>query len=401
MIPRKQFDAYNESVAGLSGGAAAQVEAEVLAWCSANPDATVAECREFAKASMAGAVQVYGEAAAALAAEWYDAQADGSGRRLPSAVTSAVYVPEKVDEVARYQARKLASGDVRGFARACGEYASNDVLRSLNETIIENVGRDKGEGVRFARVPTGAETCSFCYMLSSRGAVYHSRKTAGEFKHFHRRCDCKVVPGFEADQDAEIVEDYKPKEMRERMALIEEQTGLKFGDGGDMSALSREMGLRDARWLVDGTIPEYEAEKGACPSKREIKTANRLAEHGFRSRFRPVRDTEGLKTSDVFFVSGKQGEESLSEWDFKGVEGNGSQTIYHQFEEAAGQSRNIVIDLKDAGDKYDDKKYALRRAVKFINYHYKIETGMGAGSDWVFDCAIIIFKDGSIKKIAR
>lgn len=297
MIPRKQFDAYNESVARLSGGAAAQVEAEVLAYCSANPDATVAECREFAKASMAGAVQVYGEAASALAAEWYDAQADGSGRRLPSAVTSAVYVPEKVDEVARYQARKLASGDVRGFARACGEYASNDVLRSLNETIIENVGRDKGEGVRFARVPTGAETCSFCYMLSSRGAVYHSRKTAGEFKHFHRRCDCKVVPGFEADQDAEIVEGYDPKGMRERMALIEEQTGLKFGDGGDMSALSREMGLRDARWLMDGTIPkpEYESEEAKAfkfknkrsteDHKKELETARILAESGFDAIF--------------------------------------------------------------------------------------------------------------------
>ncbi len=34
----------------------------------------------------------------------------------------------------------------------------------------------------------------FCLMLTSRGGVYHTRKSAGEWKHFHRGCDCKVVP---------------------------------------------------------------------------------------------------------------------------------------------------------------------------------------------------------------
>ena len=43
-------------------------------------------------------------------------------------------------------------------------------------------------------MPTGFETCTFCLMLASRGAVYHTRKSAGEWKHFHRECDCKVAP---------------------------------------------------------------------------------------------------------------------------------------------------------------------------------------------------------------
>ena len=51
----------------------------------------------------------------------------------------------------------------------------------------------------FARVPTGTETCTFCLMLASRGAVYHTRKTAGERGRFHRGCDCKVVPSVEGD----------------------------------------------------------------------------------------------------------------------------------------------------------------------------------------------------------
>ena len=52
------------------------------------------------------------------------------------------------------------------FARACGEYARNDAFRSLNETVIANVGRDRDKGAMFARVPTGFETCTFCLMLA-------------------------------------------------------------------------------------------------------------------------------------------------------------------------------------------------------------------------------------------
>ena len=117
-----------------------------------------------------------------------------------------VYEPGSVDDVARYQANKLAKEGDAAFVRACGEFARNDAFRSLNETIIANVERDKDKGARFARVPTGLETCAFCLMLASRGAVYHTRKTASEWRHFHRGCDCKVVPSFEDDPDAELVQ---------------------------------------------------------------------------------------------------------------------------------------------------------------------------------------------------
>jgi len=43
-------------------------------------------------------------------------------------------------------------------------------------------------------MPTGFETYTFCLMIVSRGAVYHTCKSAGEWKHFHRECDCKVAP---------------------------------------------------------------------------------------------------------------------------------------------------------------------------------------------------------------
>ncbi len=201
---------YNEAVSKISDGAAASVERSVLGWCKSNPNATVAETREAAKLIMDGYVQDYDNLASSFAATWYDFQAEANGVKLQQAITSAVYVPKKTDSVARYQVRKLTKEGPAAFAKACGEYARNDALRALNETIIANVGRDKKKGVRFARVPTGRETCTFCIMLASRGAVYHTRQTAGEFKHFHRRCDCKVVPGFEDDPMATLVEGHDP-----------------------------------------------------------------------------------------------------------------------------------------------------------------------------------------------
>lgn len=214
MISASEWRAYNEGVREVSQGAEGEVVRRLLAWRELNPAATAAECREAAKLVFGEVVQSYDSVASSFAAEWYDYRAEQAGARLRQAVTSTVYSPKTADEVARYQARKLAKGDFEGFARACGEYAANDALRSLNATIMANAERDRREGVRFARVPTGWETCTFCLMLASRGAVYHTRQTAGEFRHFHRRCDCKVVPGFEDDPMAELVQGYAPKEIK-------------------------------------------------------------------------------------------------------------------------------------------------------------------------------------------
>lgn len=274
MISRNEFNAYNLAVEQIGNKAASDVESSVLNWCRQNPDASVAEKREAAKLIMEGYVQGYDDVASEFAAEWYDHRAKSEGISLDRAITMAVYSPEKSDAVARYQAKKLAKGGDAAFAKACGEYAKNDALRSLNETIIANVGRDRDKGARFARVPAGAETCTFCLMLASRGAVYHSRKTAGEFKHFHRNCDCKVVPGFEDNPDAELVEGIKPGEMRDQWWKFEkidateglssvERNGLKrlVLDGGELpenvrktnpTAHMRKDGRASSGWISAG-----------------------------------------------------------------------------------------------------------------------------------------------------
>ena len=204
-----------------------------------------------------------------------------------------VYEPGSVDDVARYQAKKLAKEGDAVFARACGEFARNDAFRSPNETIIANVGRDRDKGAMFARVPTGTETCTFCLMLASRGAVYHTRKTAGEWRHFHRGCDCKVVPSFEGDPDAELVQGVKPRELYERIVLMERQTGLSFADSKASRKLSDFIALHDRDWLLTGKVSEVGYEDEVTQAKKlkdkdhpaEVRVANRLRVHGLRTVF--------------------------------------------------------------------------------------------------------------------
>lgn len=263
MISADEFAAYNRAVAKIGDRAASDVAAAVLAWCRAHEGATVAEKREAAKLIMEGFVQGYDDVAAEFAAQWYDDLAERNGARLQQAVTMTTYRPESVDTVARYQAKKLVKGGDAAFARACGEYARNDALRSLNETIISNVGRDKDHGVRFARVPTGFETCTFCIMLASRGAVYHTRKSAGEFKHFHRHCDCKVVPGFEDDPDAELVEGVNPEELRERWWQL-----VKVDATAGLSAAEREELRRKV--MEGGELPENVRKTNPAAHMRKV-----------------------------------------------------------------------------------------------------------------------------------
>ena len=90
-------------------------------------------------------------------------------------------------------------------------------------------------------------------MLASRGTVYHTRKSAGEFKHFHRHCDCKVVPGFEDDPDAELVEGVRPEELRDQLAqfkdIDEDELAVSVNGAGDVEVSGK---AGKARFSVAG-----------------------------------------------------------------------------------------------------------------------------------------------------
>lgn len=318
MISRNEFDAYNLAVDKIGKDAAFNVESSVLNWCRQNPDASVAEKREAAKLIMEGYVQGYDEVASEFAAEWYDHRTKSDGISLDQAITMTVYSPEKTDAVARYQARKLTKGGDAAFAKACGEYARNDAFRSLNETIIANVGRDKDKGARFARVPTGFETCTFCLMLASRGAVYHTRKTAGEWKHFHRNCDCKVVPSFEDDPLAEVVDGVNPRDLYDKWKLFKEIDENEDLNNAERSAAKRQLlGIPGPEVVYRKPISFFEKERGG---KRDLEAHNALRAAGHAVVVREETAPKGFSNIDLL-LDGRLCELKSPTSDASGVNG--------------------------------------------------------------------------------
>lgn len=371
MISAAEFAAYNREVAGIGDRAASDVESSVLAWCRSHEDATVAEKREAAKLIMEGFVQGYDDVAAEFAAQWYDHRAEQGGARLEQAITTTTYKPESVDAVARYQARKLAKGDDAAFAKACGEFARDDAFRSLNETIAANVGRDKDKGVRFARVPTGFETCTFCLMLASRGAVYHTRKTAGEFKRFHRRCDCKIVPGFGDDPDAELVEGVRPKELYERYRQFKEIDEDESLTSADKDAAKR------AVLGSPGPPVVYEKPKEAFAHERggsyDLAAHEALRAAGHEVVVRKEGAPEGFSNIDLL-LDGKLCELKSPTSDASGVNGlrfieRNIRKAVKQFEKVEGGPVRPSIVVLNCEEVHVARKDALKRVRLEMSRH--------------------------------
>lgn len=365
MIDAETFRQYCDSVRALTDAVSEGVEREVLAWCQGHPDASAAEAREYSKSVMGAWAETYDDAAATLAAEFYDATVGGQAR-LPSAITESVYDPAKTDDVARYQVKKLMAGDVVGFARACGEYAANDAKRALNRTIMRNVERDRSRGARFARILTGRENCPFCIMLASRGAVYHSRHSAGEFAHFHRNCDCKVVAGLADDPMATIVEGHDPLDCRrvyERIISADVRHGLYEGGRAELNSevndLERQ--FKDA-WMEfkqsPGTSSDYQQTVGRMINSlsrhgrieiedftarlegKELQEIKWLADAGLDVSVRNPNDharASGGNTSDLL-VNGEF-------WDLKRVTSSNPNKIAQAMLRKKRQGPNFVIDL--------------------------------------------------------
>lgn len=86
-------------------------------------------------------------------------------------------------------------------------------MHLLADELVKQPGRStmfrsaRSNRVRFARIPTGAETCRWCLMLASRGFVYASAQNAGEARKFHGDCNCRIA------LESEDAGDYDPSAL--------------------------------------------------------------------------------------------------------------------------------------------------------------------------------------------
>lgn len=166
----------------------------------------------------------YGEAAAELACEMYDAVGALSDVIIPAAVPAEV--PTYADIAKAVNGTLKQSSNLEMVASA----VARQVKMVSVDTVMKNALRD---GAEWAWIPHGGETCAWCIALASRGwqrAGPEMRTQHAE--HIHAHCQCEFAVRFGKRNG---VSGYDPKDYLK----IYNQYG---GGGADrINALRRAM----------------------------------------------------------------------------------------------------------------------------------------------------------------
>ena len=154
----------------------------------------------------------YGDAAATLAAEWFESQ-----------IGVQAVLAEPVGHQAALRGAYSAldpifTGNAPQVLSNLGLVLDRMVKQAGRDTIRQSAGNAR---VRYARVPSGATTCGFCMVLASQGAVYRSEATASS-SNFHSGCDCVVTPMRSID---DYPRGYDPDALYERYSAAANEAG--------------------------------------------------------------------------------------------------------------------------------------------------------------------------------
>lgn len=167
------------------------------------------------KAAVTREVQQHAQASATMAARQYRQQRVASGAGVGFTPRPAPPPPlEQVAAMVDYAVQPLWSAEVlaepvteagsSAIADAKARLAAASerlVLDAGRDTIVSNVQADR-RAKGWARIPEPG-ACSFCLMLSTRGAVYRSEASAS-FES-HDNCRCHVEPVFTAYEPSAAV----------------------------------------------------------------------------------------------------------------------------------------------------------------------------------------------------
>jgi hypothetical protein len=161
--------------------------------------------------------ETYGPVATELANVCFDATMRGMGQDQQS-VGRYIADRESIQGIASYVVRMWKQEhDVRGVADRTATQSRDEMHRAANRATVENVANANANGadVRYARVLSGLENCTWCTMLASRGFVYTSEENAAKT---HSNCDCRIIAGPRGAQ----VEGYDLQAAYDRWKRFEE-----------------------------------------------------------------------------------------------------------------------------------------------------------------------------------
>ena len=209
VIPRAALDYVTREINGVS----AEAQKAVMRVLERIDWSDVTSARELVVQAVQAALATATQLSAQASADFYDASREIAVGAPLGAQAASGYEPEATDKAIRSFVRFVERGEVQTFNDQVLQRMDYEVKRSAGESMFAN-GRRDPRRPKFARVPTGTETCDFCLMLASRGFVYSSEATAGAVKldHYHSGDDCRVV----AQWDDGGVEGYDTQAIYDR-----------------------------------------------------------------------------------------------------------------------------------------------------------------------------------------
>lgn len=278
MISRKFLNTYQKEVDQASKEASLYVKSAYQVFMEQNPNISFIEIRNYVLEAINDSLSIFGGQASLIANDFFDQLAEMAGEDITSEMYQNVNM-ERVNKSLHYYAKNLVEGNNDKFEKNIVDLTAFHVKREAFENLKYNC---KKNGLAYARVPSGRETCAFCFILSSRGFCYDSEFSAGgKGNKYHPHCDCIIVPGFGVgsgvDPDKQI-EGYKPTEMKKRYeevcATVQYFCTLeKYSESGaykkygynfsewKLSIINSELRKRDKKWLWSGKLPSVDYKK--------------------------------------------------------------------------------------------------------------------------------------------
>lgn len=234
-IPRAALDFLTGQVNAISADAQAKV-LEVLEAIEWTPD-NVARCREIVAEALASVLPAYADASAQAAADFYDSARElCAGEAIGAAALSGLDIAAVQGAVRALVQVVVDGGAKERFDREVLGRVDVEMKKAAANSIVENAAKDPAKP-RWARVPSGRETCPFCLMLASFGFNTGSKEAAS---HTHANCDCRIVPQWGDGS----VEGYDPDGMYDRYGACLDSIGGRDGVRREWNALPK--GEREA-----------------------------------------------------------------------------------------------------------------------------------------------------------
>lgn len=251
-IPREALTRYNQLVSGVSETANATLAAQMVT----DPPATLSDLRR----QLSTTLKAADSASFEIDRQFYQearryVTGDVMRAREPSYTTPwNDYYLERTLKAMAYEhgtydpeTDTMEVDDPDAFSADLAQFVAR-MVNDGSKRHIESFGARDPIKPRYARVPSGLETCAWCWALAGLGFQYKSAEAAS---HSHASCDCVVVPSWNGSG----VVGYDP----EYYANMFRSAQIDLEDGNVSEELMRRVNRRDGsvagynrRW--EGTL---------------------------------------------------------------------------------------------------------------------------------------------------